>query len=219
MGWRLQGTQAERADLPWMCPVPGPLRHGKFSGQDSMLGHPDASVLGCPDPPSTLGKALDSFPLQKSTRSGGMNPQQDPGQPWKDRNMCPLPPLPQDPSGPCCHGQSGIVPHGSAMGCLSLISQLTNSGAHPWARAALTASLVAASRLILSPQLVAQCVGHGVAFPQLSSNSDSWHPLLLHTLSSSLWHSKQLPHSQPYAHPRLQRTAHTYLQDRDVQES
>lgn len=44
----------------------------------------------------------------------------------------------------------------------------------------------------------------------LSSNSDSWHPSLLHTLSSLLWHSTQLPHSQPYAHPRPQRNS-TYI--------
>lgn len=60
---------------------------------------------------------------------------------------------------------------------------------------------------IPSLQLASRCVGRGVASPRLSSNSDSWHPLLLHTLSSLLWHSTQLPHSQPYAHPRPQRNS------------
>lgn len=39
---------------------------------------------------------------------------------------------------------------------------------------------------IPSLQLASRCVGRGVASPRLSSNSDSWHPLLLHIVLSAL---------------------------------
>lgn len=56
MGWDgLRGLSLLGCAL---CLVP--LSNGKISGHGSGLGHPDAPILGCSDPPSTLGKSLVS---------------------------------------------------------------------------------------------------------------------------------------------------------------
>lgn len=81
-GLRLQGTQAECAAPPWMCSVPDASQPREdFRGQ-FRVGTSSGRMLLESDPPNTLGKALASFYrrilCQKSTRSGGINPQQDP---------------------------------------------------------------------------------------------------------------------------------------------
>lgn len=124
MGMRVQGTQAGCVVPPWMCPVPGASQPWEDCRGQFRVGISDTPRVGCSDPPSALGRALASsyrrILQQKSTRSGGINPQQDPCQPQRVRDTWSVPP---SATVLCSCGQRGIAflatdsPLG--MGCFS----------------------------------------------------------------------------------------------------